>query len=124
MGYPHRAGAAVLLVMLLAQLGAATASSATGTTEQDRVNATEIFDYARWRRCLLKETHRNSRVIADHQKIADLALSLCGTEEANYRSSLAELAQLYKVENPADFVRRNGDQARAILRGMMVKELQ
>jgi hypothetical protein len=112
----------VLAILLAAQLAAAQASSAP--TDQDRVTATEVLAYAEWRNCVLKVTHHQSRHTRDHDTVADTAIEQCGTKEANYRSSLTTLAQLYQLKDPGDFVRRNVDQSRKALHEMALKELQ
>ncbi len=114
----------MLLMMLIAQLATDPTSATAGPSDQDRVTTTEVFDYAEWRTCALKETHRKARAVTDHGKAADLAMAACVTKENDYRDSLAALAQLYKLADPADFARRNGDQTRAALRDMMIKELK
>ena len=111
----------MLLMMLIAQ---AASAPATAPGDQDRVAAAEVFDYAGWRTCALKETHRKARSTADHAKVADMAMSACAAKEDAYRSSLAALAQTYKLADPADFARRNVDQARGALHALMIKELQ
>jgi hypothetical protein len=122
-GYGRR-DRGVVIMLLIAQLAASNASTSSAQSDQDRVTASEVFDYAEWRTCALKETHRKAHASADHEKVADLAMAACEARESAYRGSLTTLAQLYKVADPADFTRRNGDQARAALRAMMLKELK
>ena len=114
----------MLLMMLIAQLATDPASAPAGSSDQDRITTTEVFDYAEWRTCALKATHKKARSAPDHEKVADMAMSACETKEGAYRSSLTALAQLYKLPDPADFAHRNGDEARAALRASMIKELK
>jgi hypothetical protein len=112
----------VLAILLVAQL-AATASPSE-PTEQERVTAAEVLAYSEWRNCVLKVTHHASRRMKDHAAVADTAIEQCGTKEAGYRASLATLAQLYQLKDPADFTGRNVDQARKALHDIAMKELQ
>ena len=114
----------MLFMVLIAQLSAASSSEPNGASDQDRVTATEVLDYAEWRTCALKATHKKARSAPDHEKVADMAMTACETKEGAYRSSLTALAQLYKLPDPADFAHRNGDEARAALRASMIKELK
>jgi hypothetical protein len=111
-----------MLLILAAQLAAASVPPVA--SDQDRVTATEVFAYAQWRSCVLKVTHHKSRAIRDHVAVADAAISECGTREANYRSSLTSLAQLYQLKNPADFAQRNVNQARNKLHDLAINELK
>lgn len=112
----------MLTILLAAQLAATPAPSAP--SDQDRVTAAEVLAYAEWRNCVLKVTHHESRHTKDHDAVADTAIETCGPREANYRSSLATLAQLYQLKDPGDFVRRNVEQSRKALHDMALKELQ
>lgn len=113
----------MLRFLLAAQLATAP-PTASPPSEQDRVTATEVMAYAEWRNCVLKATHRLSRRVKDHDAVADAAIAQCGTKQANYRSSLTTLAQLYQLRDAGEFARRNVDQGLRSLRDMAIKELQ
>lgn len=114
----------MLVFLVAAQLAASSTAPGAAPSAQDAVTATEVFAYGEWRNCVLKTTHRQASKIKDHDKVADAAIAECGTKEANYASSLSQLAQLYQLGNAADFVKANTDKTRKTLRDMAMKELK
>ncbi|MGN6122771.1 MAG: hypothetical protein ACTHOJ_07410 [Sphingomonas oligoaromativorans] len=113
-----------MLFLLAAQLAAPLAPPSAASSDQDRVTAAEVLAYAQWRNCVLKVTHHTSRRIKDHEAVADAAIAGCSAREADYRASLKELAQLYRLKDSDGFATRTSGQARKTLRDMALKELK
>lgn len=113
-----------MLILLAAQLASVPAAVPAEPTGQDKLMASEVIVYSEWRHCVLKTAHHESRSIKDHAAVADLAIKDCETKQADYQSSLLTLAQYYKLGDPADFARRNGEQVRDRLRALALNELK